>query len=253
MTDVAPSGLLQPRDRLWPAVVASVALHAGLLGVAALGSLGHGPTLDPGQRPITARLVRLGTPRPPELLPRKEEPPPPAAEAPAPAPAPVAAPAAPKAVAVAPTRAPAKPAAPKAAALPGHAEKPGQPSGARLSGVLSELRQEIQAGSAEGDPLGDASEAEGDQYQAQVVRALRQNYRLPSTLSDRERVALTGTLVLHVEADGRILRYEFEQRSGNPSFDDALERAVRDTRLPPPPPDQREALRKGGLRVLFKI
>jgi colicin import membrane protein/protein TonB len=253
VTDVAPSALSHPRDRLWPAVVASVALHAGLLGLATVASLAQRtPPLDPSQRPITARLVRLGTPRPPELLPRKEAPPAPAAETPAPAPVAAPEPAAPRAVALPSAKATARPPAPKAPALPGH-EKAGAPAGPRLSSVLSELRHELQAGSPEGDPLGDASEAEGDQYQAQVIRALRQNYRLPATLSDAERISLTATVVVHVEADGRISRYEFEQRSSNPSFDDALERAVRDTRLPAPPADQREALRRSGLRVVFKI
>jgi colicin import membrane protein/protein TonB len=250
VTEAAPSAL-HPRDRLWPAVVVSVAVHAGLLVVATLAPRGHAIDLD--QQVVTARLVRLGTPRPPELLPRKEATPPPAAESPAPAPAPIAppAPASPKAIALPSSKAP--PAAPKAAAAPARAEKAGKAAGSRLSSVLSEVRHELQEGSAEGDPLGDASEAEGDQYLARVVRALRQNYRLPETLSDRDRISLTATLVLHVEADGRIAGWEFEKHSTSTAFDDALERAVRDTRLPPPPPEQRDAYRRGGLRVVFKV
>ena len=42
-------------------------------------------------------------------------------------------------------------------------------------------------------------------------------------------------------------------RSGNPVFDDALERAVRDTRLPPPPREPREPYRDLGLGVNFKV
>jgi len=158
---------------------------------------------------------------------------------------------APKAAAAPSPKAAPQPSAPKPAAHAGP-DRTGAPSGARLKSVLSEMRQELQAGSPEGDPLGDASEAEGDQYQALVVRALRQNYRLPSTLSDKERLFLTGTLVLHVDGDGRIISHEFEQRSGNAAFDEALERAVRDTRLPPPPAPQRDAWRR-GVHVQFKI
>jgi len=156
----------------------------------------------------------------------------------------------PKAIALPAAKGP--PPAPRAAAAPAHAEKPGKAGGSRLSSVLSDLRQELTAGSAEGDPLGDASEAEGNQYQAKVTAALRQNYRLPETLSDRERISLTATLILRVDPDGRITGHEFEQRSGNASFDEALERAIRDTRLPPPPADQRDAIRR-GVRVHFKI
>jgi colicin import membrane protein/protein TonB len=240
-------------DRLWPAVVVSVAAHALAFGLAGLAR--PRPALDPGQTPIVARLVRLGDPRPKELLPRREAPPPPAAEAPAPA-APVeAAPApSPKAVAVPSERAPPRAPAPKAAAKPGPAPRPGQAAGARLSSVLSELQQELQAGRADGSPDGDASEGgDGDQYLGLVVHQLRQGYRLPSTISDQERLFLTGTVVLHVEPDGRISRFELVKRSGNPAFDDALERAVRETRLPPPPPSLRDLYRRTGLEVVFKI
>jgi colicin import membrane protein/protein TonB len=246
------SALSRP-DRLWPAVTASVAAHLLFLW---LGVATRTPSaLEPGQQPIVARLVRLGEPRPKELLPRKEAPPPPAAEAPAPDPAPVptAAPS-PKAVAVPSTAPSAKPAPPKGPAKPGPAERAGKPGGARLSSVLSQLKQELQAGRPDGAQDGDAAEAgEGDQYLGLVVRQLRQGYRLPTTISDRERLFLTGTVVLHIEADGRISRYELTRRSGNPAFDEALERAVRETRLAPPPPQLRDLYRQTGLEVVFKI
>jgi colicin import membrane protein/protein TonB len=235
---------LQRRDRLWPTVAASVAVHLALGGAALWG---RGPVIDLGQQPITARLVRLGEPRPRELLPRKEAPAPESPEA-----APVApAPPAPAAAAAKPgptaRSVPATKAAPKQAA-----EKAGG-SGRRLGSLLAGMKQELAAGSPEGDPLGDSSEAVGDQYLAQVVRALRQNYRVPSTIGEKERLFLKGTIVLFIEPDGRVLRHEFATRSGNPTFDEALERAVRDTRLPAPPPEAREAYRRRGLQVDFKI
>jgi TonB family protein len=141
---------------------------------------------------------------------------------------------------------------PKATARPGPAEKAGQ--GARLASVLSDMKHELSAGRADGSADGDASEAgDGDEYLGLVVRQLRQGYRLPSTIGDRERLFLTGTVVLHIEADGRVSRYELTRRSGNPAFDEALERAVRETRLPPPPPPLRDLYRRTGLEVLFKI
>jgi colicin import membrane protein len=232
------------RDRLWPAVVASVAVHLVLGGLAIQQ---RGPLIDTAQQPITARLVRLGEARPKELLPRKE-PEAPAAEA-GPEAAPVAAPA------PAPRPGPAARAVatPRPTASP-PAERAGGPrSGRRLSSVLSGMKQELAAGSPDGDPLGDSSEAVGDQYLAQVVRALRRNYRVPSTIGEKERLFLQGTIVLFIEPDGRVLRHEFVKRSGNPVFDEALERAVRDIRLPPPPDDAREAYRRRGLQVDFKI
>jgi colicin import membrane protein/protein TonB len=244
VSGLADSALLR-RDRIWPAVAASVAVHV-VLGGAALW--GRGPVIDLGQQPITARLVRLGEPRPKELLPRKEEPAPAGPEAApvAPAPPAPAAPAArpgPTARPVPAARAPAKPAA----------EKPGASGGRRLGNLLAGMKQELAAGSPDGDPLGDSSEAVGDQYLAQVVRALRQNYRVPTTIGEKERLYLKGTIVLFIEPDGRLLRHEFATRSGNPTFDEALERAVRDTRLPPPPAEARDAYRRRGLQVDFKI
>ena len=239
MTGLAHSALVR-RDRLWPAVVASLAVHVVLGGLAIQR---RGPAVDAGQQPIMARLVRLGEARPKELLPRKEpevastESGPEAAPVSAPAPVP-----GPAARAVAATKPTAKP-----------AERAGASGGRRLSSLLSGMKQELAAGSPEGDPLGDSNEAVGDQYLAQVVRALRRSYRVPSTIGEKERLYLQGTIVLFIEPDGRVLRHEFVKRSGNPVFDDALERAVRDTRLPPPPDDSREAYRRRGLLVDFKI
>jgi colicin import membrane protein/protein TonB len=234
------------RDRLWPALIASVAVHAVLGGLAIQR---RGPSIDASQQPIIARLVRLGEPRPRELLPRKVEPPPAADARPDAAPVP-AAPAAP-----APRPGPSAQAVatPRATSRPASERSGGARNGRRLSSVISGMKQELAEGSPDGDPLGDSSEAVGDQYLAQVVRALRQNYRVPSTIGERERLYLQGTIVLFIEPDGRVLRHEFSKRSGNPVFDDALERAVRDTRLPPPPSDAREAYRRRGLQVDFKI
>lgn len=246
MSELAASALLR-RDRLWPTVIASVAVHLALGGLALYR---RGPALDASQAPITARLVRLGEPRPRELLPRKEPEPPPAETGPAAAPV-----AAPEPAAPAPRPGPTAQVAttPRPTPRPATERSGGTRGGKRLSSVLSGMKQELAEGSPDGDPLGDSSEAAGDQYLAQVVRALRRGYRVPSTIGEKERLYLQGTIVLFIEPDGRVLRHEFVKRSGNPVFDDALERAVRDTRLPPPPGEAREAYRRRGLQVDFKI
>jgi len=248
VTARAASPLAGP-DRLWPAVAVSVAAHVVLFA----GAIAARPPVleSASQRPIAARLVRLGQERPKELLPRKEVEPA-AAEPPAsparPAP-PQPGPSAP-AVRTAPGKAAStRPTAPAAKGTPSEGPHAAR---SRLSSVVSQLSQEIGEGSPDGDPLGESSTAEGDQYLASVVRALRQSYRLPATIPERERKALTGSLVLHVDRDGRITAFEFTRRSGNPVFDEALERAVRQTRLPPPPAAQRETYQK-GVEVDFRI
>jgi colicin import membrane protein len=109
-------------------------------------------------------------------------------------------------------------------------------------------------GDPRGDAKGDASEAgEGDRYLALAVLALQENYRVPATLSDKERLHLRATVILYVEPSGAIREFRFETRSGNDAFDAALERAIRATRLPPPPASMRDAWRRVGLGVNFHI
>src|SRR5512132_4240933 len=83
------SPLLTRRERLWPVVIASLVIHAGLIVAAIVHR--PPPPIDLQQKPIVARLVRLGPKKPESWLPRKEYAPPPAAASPEPAPAPVAA------------------------------------------------------------------------------------------------------------------------------------------------------------------
>jgi colicin import membrane protein/protein TonB len=143
----------------------------------------------------------------------------------------------------------------KAPAAPGTAgTAPG--TGRSLSDVLSRVRKQVDEerwGSPEGDPMGLAIEGEaGDRYLALVDRALRDVYELPPTIPERDRLHLRAKVVLFVEPDGSIVRWKFESRSGSAAFDDALERAIRRARLPPPPPEARDLFRRTGVVVLFK-
>lgn len=246
---LAQSPLLTRRERLWPLVVLSLCAHGGAIAVAMLHK--PAPQIDLEQKPIVAKLVRLGEKRPQQLLPRKEEgaPPPAAAE---PVPLPVAKPQpAPPAAPVAKAK-PAPP-TPKAAAP----ARPG-PKSDVLASVLSRVKRdkalaEPVYGDPAGDPLGDASEASaGDQYLALVVRSLRESYVLPATISERDRMHLKATVVLYLDADGQVLRYAFESKSGNGAFDAALERAIRAARIPPPPTELRKKYRTEGLGVVYQ-
>ncbi len=234
MVDAATAPLLSRRERLWPVVLASAAAHAALLAWGALHR--PPPAVDLSQKPIVAKLVRLGEKRPEAFLPRKEE-------------------------------APAPPSAPAAVPVPGPAPKapspPPRPGPARpdpLASAMDRIRREQALGSPprygdpSGSPEGQASDAEeGDRYLALVTQVLKANYRLPSTLSEKDRMFLKATVVLSIEPDGRVSHFRFEQRSGNASFDDALERSIRQARLPPPPPEMRERYRSVGLGVHFHM
>jgi colicin import membrane protein/protein TonB len=237
---------LARHDRLWPAVAVSAALHAAVAVWALVRA--PPPPIDLDQKPIVAKLVRLGEKRPEEYLPRKEAPPPPAAPAPrAEAPAPAAPPQPAKAPGAAP------PAPPAPAAPPSR----GAPGGTTLASVLSKVQRQVEEsrwGSPDGDALGDSETgAEGDRYLALVVRELQSHYNLSKTIPDRELVQLGATVVLRIDASGRVLGHAFERRSGNATYDAALERAIAEAQLPPPPPELRERFRTVGLGVRFHL
>jgi colicin import membrane protein/protein TonB len=249
------SALLRRPDRLWPLVLLSLALHAVVLSASVLVRPPAIVNLD--QKPIVAKLVRLGEKRPEQWLPRRDVPPPEAAPAapdavpvPAPAPAP-----APKSVALpSPTVAP-RPSPPR----PASATTGGKGTDA-LSRAMDKVRKDDKLASRErwgdpsGVPQGDATDAtEGDRYLGLVTQALQSSYRLPATLTEQERLHLHAIVVITIEPDGRVSSVRFEQRSGNSSFDQALERAVRESRLPPPPPELRQRYRTIGLGVNFKV
>jgi colicin import membrane protein/protein TonB len=237
---------LARRDRLWPAVTASALAHA-LVVVWALVRAPP-PPIDLEQRPIVAKLVRLGEKRPEEWLPRKEQPPPPAPAAPKTAPAVPSPPA--------PVKASAPSAEGKAPPAPAAPAK-GKAGGATLASVLSKVQRDVEEsrwGSPDGDPLGDSETgSEGDRYLALVVRELQSHYNLSKTISDRELVQLGATVVLRIDGSGRVLGHAFERRSGNATYDAALERAIAAARLPPPPPELRDRFRSVGLGVNFKL
>jgi colicin import membrane protein/protein TonB len=247
-----PSPLFGRRERLWPTMVVSLAVHVLFVGLV----LYRRPpaVLDLNQKPIVAKLVRLGEVRPKEWLPQKAATPPPgpiAAAPPAPAPEPPKpAPPAPDAMAPPKAAPPPKPAAPAKTAPVATT----QTGGGGLASVLSKVERDRKIyGSPDGDPRGDADEGEGgDEYLGLVTRALKDTYNLPATISEQERMHLRAVVVLFIQPDGTIARHEFQSRSGNPTFDAALERAVRSARLPPPPAQVRERYRTQGLEVLYR-
>src|SRR5690242_10294368 len=204
------------RDRIWPAVLASAAFHVSIVTWAVVRR--PAPEIDLNQKPIVARLVRLGEKRPEDSRPRKVAPPEPAAP-PAPAAAPVLA-------------APAKPAAPAANAPPARPAASGTGrSGTTLASVLSKVQKDADRdrwGSPDGDPSGDSETgSEGDRYIALVDRAIRTYYHPPLTIPERERLHLETTVVVWIEPDGRIVRFRQERSSGNPQFDGAVERSIK--------------------------
>ena len=215
-----------------PAIGLAIALHVGVFAAATvLPRLFEGRA--PPRKPIIAHLVALGRPRDPKLLPRKESAAPVAASRNVvPIPSSKTAPAPQKR---APTRSELMERALARAAGRAEPETQQPPDPER-------------AGSETGSLEGTAATAEeGDAYFSAVHDAIFEHYVVPSVISERERLYLTAQVVVWIAPDGRILRYDFQKKSGNAFFDQALERAIQQTKLPAPPHDLIRALRDNGI------
>lgn len=244
MSASSPSSLLAaPPVPLGRFLVTSVLVHAVLLGlVLGYGALVPRTLIDLDQKPIRAKLVRLGTPRDKKLLPRIEEaPPPPKEQAPPPAPAPIAAP-------------------PPVAPAPAKTKAPGQKTAdeqQKLLGAFDRMskakRPPETSGALDGDTSGDASEAEGDRYDAQLTAQVKRFYDVSETIPDQERIRLVAQVVLFIEPNGQLSRVQLTKSSGNELFDNAVLAAVkRAAPFAPPPAHQRNALQKYGKSIQFR-
>ena len=239
MTRSAPRSLLAPEVRTpaLPALGLAVLLHA-VVFAAALWLPRLFDRARPPRKPIIAHMVALGRPRDPRLLPRKESPPPSASARPLTAPSTKPEPAAPK-----------KP-------EPSRRELMERALAAAAGHATPESREPPdpeRAGSATGSAEGTAASAEeGDAYFSAVHDAVLEHYVVPSVISERERLFLSASVIAWIGADGRILKHEFQAKSGNSFFDQALERAIQQTKLPAPPPDLARALRDSGVVLNFR-
>jgi TonB family protein len=251
MTEAPPPyrSLLEPDPRSGGTAVgfvAALAFHVAVIGAAVyLPSLFDKP--QPLRKPVIARLVALGKPRDPALMPRREAPPPPA---PAPAPSRPAAPSNP-AVKTAPTRktTATPPRAPSRAELMRQAL-----AGAATRAATDEKPDPDREGSPTGSPEGTATTAEeGDKYFTEVHDAIQENYVVPSVISERERMYLNATVVVYVAEDGSIIKEVLTKPSGNSFFDQSLVLAIQKTgKLPAPPRELQRIARNDGLELNFR-
>jgi len=248
----AQSALAARKNGLAPFLVGSLAVHGLVLGLFFLLNLFHRPRPLPlEQPPIKASLVRLGKPRDPKLLPRREQPlPPPNAEAAPPTPKPPLP--APPAVAIPVPGVKPTPAAP--------ARKPEATattdSRSRLFGAFSKVAQaakpEALEGQAQGDPRGDAARSENDPYWGLLNAQVRQHYDVSQTIPDAERMILKALLQIRIGKDGKLLDSKLVVPSGNALFDNAVLTAVkRASPFSPPPGNLLKQLQGTGVTLEF--
>jgi hypothetical protein len=236
----APPSLLAPHGRMpaLPALGLAIALHVGVFAAAfVLPRLFDRPA--PPRKPIIAHLVALGRPRDPRLLPRKESPPPSAASRPIPVPS----------TAATPSAAPHKPEPSRSELM----ERALARARGKADPETREPPDPERVGSASGSVEGTAATAEeGDAYFTAVHDAILEHYVVPSVISERERLYLAASVLAWIGPDGRILRHEFQKKSDNAFFDQALELAIQKTQLPPPPANLARSLRDNGVLLNFR-
>jgi hypothetical protein len=232
-----------PNHGFTAVVVLSLAAHAAAIG-GVMWFQYRKPRRDFQMNSVPVQLVALGKKRDPKLLPRK------VIEVPSVAPT--------EGVAL-DTKAenkekPTKTAEKKDQKLSDAAKRllEGTNPDAKLEEALSKIEDR------EGDPDGDIrgtttdASAAAQGYVRKVMQALQSNYRLPETIPPSQRPFLKAEVLLFVESDGAISRFEFVERHPNEIFMGALESMLKSLKLPPPPATEAETLREAGLLVRFK-
>jgi TonB family protein len=213
------------------------------------------PRVDVNQKPIQAKLLRLGKPRDEKLLPRKEEPPPPppqevkAVEAPKP----VAEPPPPQPAAVPIAVPDAKP-VPKAEKQDGvnDSDQRRKSLFSAFSKASKSAPQEELEGAEDGDPLGDAARAEGERYWGILTAQVRRHYDVSQTIPDDERIRLRARVVLKLSRTGQVVDVDLSKTSGNALFDNAVLSAVKKASpFSPPPEAVRDLLGRDGVEMEF--
>jgi TonB family protein len=216
------------------------ALGHGLIGLALWLGGALADRWTPVPKPVmTARLVRLGPARKPDMLPTLAAP---------------AQPAGPKKSA--PTTPPKPPAPNPTTAAPASSaagKTDSQAARAKTQSALERLRK-ISAGAPDGDEAGDADTAEaGERYYALVKQCTQDHWVLPQGISPALLTGRKGLVLLRIDANGTIINYRITQKSGLQAYDSAMEYAVSFCKkVPPPPPELRQGLRTAGIEINFE-
>ncbi len=226
-----------PRDgqrrgsrRNFAGLLITLALHGGVLAAVATAHNKEEAPLIVSRDFVQAEMVKLGKPRDKFWLPRVTQPPRPTAPQ--------------QTIKVADD--------PNAKAAPKEAPRPEDPKISKdLKNALERARklealaaeEQPDEGSLTGSKLGTSNRAVGDQYQAQVVGMLHQNYNFPAGLTP-DQIQNPPEIVFHIAPDGTLTGIKLTKSSGNSFVDDACVDAAKLTaKVPPPPPTVR------GMRV----
>lgn len=208
----------------------TLALHGGVLAAVGVAHSSPAPPIIENRQFVAAEMVKLGKPRDKFWLPRITQPPAPKAP--------------PEQIKVA--QDPEAPPTPKEAPRPDDAKISKQLKNAlKRAQMLENLAEEPEVGDVNGSRLGTSNQAVGNQYEAEIVGLLRQNYNLPAGMAP-DQIPTPPMISIRFSDDGSITEVKLVTSSGNPLVDDACVNAGKLTRqVSPPPPTYKK--RKVGV------
>ena len=226
-----------PRDQREPSrvltivgIVTSILLHGAIVGVIVWGTMRGGEDIQNDIEPKMlefedVELLALGEKKPPNQLPRIANPAPPEV----------------KEDAVNLAEPQEKPPEPKK--KPEKKEKKPQKKPDRRKKLLDQLgdlhdpnrptNTEVPEGSEKGVAQGTISDAAMANlmgtYQAKLLQALGDKWRIPTTIDDAEIKKLAGTVVVYVRLSdsGHVVSYSFRSKSSNEQFNASIDRLMR--------------------------
>jgi protein TonB len=233
--------------RFGTVLVVSCGLHLVTLVGYAWWDARKAMVIELPDQPIKASLVRLGKPRDQKLLPRLDT---------APAPKPKD-----KSVAI-----PTKDTKPAPAAAPvedgdrlkkameriesmredAERDRAKEDALARIAQRVGKADPE-QEGQPDGDPRGEsATPGQINAYLGSLHAAVKQQYVVPSVISQGECLRLVATVMVRISLTGEVLETKVHKGSGNDFFDAAVVSAVKGASpLPAPPPNMRQMVTDG--------
>jgi len=242
MTETMPDtfGLGADREKgLVGSIGVSLLVHAGLLAaVIFLGSFQGSAKLDLNSKPVSAHLVRLGEARNPKFLPRRDvtpPPPPKVFQTLKPSPVPAARP---------------HPTETRAASLFDKVNRPTSIFDRVQQPPTSSAFDKVE-GDSQGSALGDAAQAEGEQYYALLQARIRQYFRVGG-VPESALAKLRAILDLTLNDKGELLHVEVAVSSGNGTYDSEVISAVKRAAPFGAPPEHLQKEVRSGVEVEFR-
>lgn len=123
----------------------------------------------------------------------------------------------------------------------------------RLQALEQKFRNPIRGNQLnQGTSADGVLEATKNAYAGHVANKIRAGWALPTYMQNQSQ--LRAAVVVYIAPDGKLIRYEFRQNSGNDTFDDYVKRAImQSTPYAPPPSDMARDLRASGILVRFPL